>query len=77
MSPLCGLYTTYGKMRPASAQELLYGLDTEMGVVRGPNWDGRNRNAEGQGQDKDFSKSTSHFLRNSMFLLKVHVPHNY
>ena len=26
---------------------------------------------------KAFSKSTSHFLRNSLFLLKVHVPHNY
>ena len=26
---------------------------------------------------KAFSESTSHFLRNSLFLLKVHVPHNY
>ena len=26
---------------------------------------------------KAFSESTSHFLKNSQFLLKVHIPHNY
>ena len=28
-------------------------------------------------QTKAFSKSNSYFLRNSLFSLKVHVPHNY